>query len=88
MQVLPSLKLTAKVLKMDDWKTNIVSFCGGYGLFSGALIAVSFRECWDMTNPTNQQTFRFIPDLCHGQVAFFGDGRPPTFHDGILIMGI
>ena len=26
--------------------------------------------------------------MCHGQKSrFFGDGKPPTFNDGILIMG-
>ena len=32
----------------------------------------------------------FLPfHMCHGQKSrFFGDGRPPTFNDGILIIGI
>ena len=35
---------------------------GRLGLFSGANILV-LRECRDITNQTNQQTFRFIPHL-------------------------
>ncbi len=38
-----SLKLTASLLlKMDSWK--MTAFLLGFGLFSGALLAVSFRE--------------------------------------------
>ena len=40
----PSLKLTAKHLKMDGWKTMCLSFWGQFGpIFRGEL-AVSFRE--------------------------------------------
>ena len=29
-----------------------------------------------------------VLNMCHGQKSrFFGDGKPPTFNDGLLIMG-
>ena len=39
---IPSLKLTAKTLKMDGWK--MIVFLLGFGLFSGCMVYVSFKK--------------------------------------------
>ena len=44
-----------------------------------------FCELLEMVGKSKE----YFTHMCHGQKSrFLGDGRPPTFNDGILIIGI